>query len=57
MGKLVLEPKLDERIVLTDGQVRVTVTPFLRRSGRGTALNLAIEAPEQVKITREEVDG
>ena len=49
---LILEPKIDEKIVLTDKDSgnETTIRMFRRWSG---TLSLAFEAPRAVRITRE----
>ncbi|MBN2457297.1 MAG: carbon storage regulator [Sedimentisphaerales bacterium] len=50
---LVLEPKPDEKIILFDtvSKTRIVIKAF-RRSGNGN-IELAFDAPEQVRISRE----
>ena len=47
--------KLDEKIILTDSQTgtRVIITPYLRTKSGVPELQFALDAPAQIKITRE----
>lgn len=47
---LVLSRKIDEKIIIGDNEIRVTVVDI-----RGDKVRLGIEAPPEIQVHREEV--